>query len=351
MTTATAIADTSVYVWPTAGRLASTPEDQGMDSEVLADLVEYVAAIDGIDSVTVVRNGSVVLDTVMYPFPEATGHVIHSVTKSIIGTLIAIAIDRGLLAGVEIPVVEILSDAAPKTVDELKASMTVEHLLTMSAGLDCREPDTYMTEMVASGDWTRYLLTLPMVEEPGTRFQYCDGASHLLSAILTEATGMSAASFADEVLFEPLGITDYMWPAGPDGTSTGWGEIVLQPADMAKLGYLYLRGGAWDGDRVVSTDWITSPLGMTRLPSAWISPGGCSPHSDSRTPTHPSISRSDSTAASRGPGRGDSRWPPAGPGWTTTRSSSSTSSSTSSGEGPLRSPSATTPPAWSMRSW
>ena len=110
--------------------------------------------------------------------------------------------------------------------------------------------------MMASDDWAAHVLALPMVEEPGTRFEYCNGASYLLSVILTEVTGMPAAEFAAEVLFEPLGITDYVWPASPDGTTIGWGELVLRPADMAKVGYLYLRGGEWDGNQVVSRDWV-----------------------------------------------------------------------------------------------
>jgi CubicO group peptidase (beta-lactamase class C family) len=207
----------SVAVWPTATWPVSTPEEQGMDSAVLADLVEDVTDLGGIDSVTVVRNGYVLLDTVVYPFPEDTRHIIHSCTKSITATLIGIAIDDGLLAGVDVPVVEVLADAAPETADELKASMTVEDLLTMSTGLDCRDSGKYrwegMYEMMASDDWSSHVLGLPMVEELGTRFEYCNGASYLLSAILSEVTGKSASEFAAEVLFAPLGITDYVWPA------------------------------------------------------------------------------------------------------------------------------------------
>ena len=110
-----------------------------MDSGVLADLAEQAVAQDGIDSVTVVRNGYVVLDAVIYPFPEETAHNGYSCTKSVTGTLIGIAIDQGLLAGVDVPVVELLPDAAPDEVDEQKAAMTVEDLLTMSSGLRCQD--------------------------------------------------------------------------------------------------------------------------------------------------------------------------------------------------------------------
>jgi CubicO group peptidase (beta-lactamase class C family) len=231
-----------------------------MDSGLLADFVERMVADRGIDSVTVVRNGYVVLDTVVYPFPEDTSHIIHSCTKSVVGTLIGIAIDRGLLAGVDVPVVELLAAVAPETIDDLKASMTVEDLLTMSAGLECRDSYLYdwrgLVEMQASDDWSAHVLALPMVEEPGARFEYCNGSSFLLSAILSEVTGKPASEFATEVLFEPLGITDFFWPASPGGITVGWGELVLRPSDMAKIGYLYLRNGEWDGDQLVPHVWI-----------------------------------------------------------------------------------------------
>jgi CubicO group peptidase (beta-lactamase class C family) len=231
-----------------------------MDSGVLADLVERAVAAYGIDSVTVVRNGYVVLDAVIYPFPEETAHDIASCTKSITGTLIGIAIDRGLIAGVDMPVVELLPEAAPDEVDELKAAMTVEDLLTMTSGLDCRDSYLYgwegMEEMLASDNWAAHMLALPMSDESGTRFEYCNGASYLLSAILSEVTGESASEFAAEVLFEPLAITDYVWPADPKGISLGWGDLELRPADMAKIGYLYLRYGEWDGDQIVPSSWI-----------------------------------------------------------------------------------------------
>ncbi|MDJ0961774.1 MAG: serine hydrolase [Acidimicrobiia bacterium] len=252
--------ETAWAPWPTDEWAVSTPEEQGMDSAVLVDLVEAMIGSDGYDSVTVVRNGYVVLDTVLHPFPDDTKHHCYSVTKSVIGTLIGIAIDRGLLAGVDVPVVEILSGDVPATVDGLKASMTVEDLLTMSTGLDCRDSAFYEWEgldaWLASDDWTAHVLALPMAEEPGTRFEYCNGASFLLSAILSEVTGQSAAEFADDVLFGPLGITDYSWLANDEGITHGWTDLWLHRADMARIGYLFLRSGDWDGEQIVSREWV-----------------------------------------------------------------------------------------------
>jgi len=231
-----------------------------MDSAVLADMVDQVASQPGIDSVTVVRNGHVVLDAVVYPVGNDDPHIVHSCTKSVVATLIGIAIDQGLLAGVDVPVVEILGDAAPETVDDRKAAMTVEDLLTMSTGLDCRDSYIYewkgMVDMMQSEDWTAHVLALPMRNEPGTQFEYCNGSSFLLSAILSEVTGMSASAYADQVLFGPLGFGGFEWPANPDGITMGWGELWLHRVDMAKFGYLYLRDGEWDGTQLVPAAWV-----------------------------------------------------------------------------------------------
>ena len=233
-----------------------------MDSGRLADLVDRIVADRGIDSVMVVRNGYVVLDAVIYPFAADFGHNMYSVTKSVTGTLVGIAIDRGFLAGVDVPVVDILAERAPESIDGRKAAMTVGDLLSMSTGLECR--DSYLhgwrglREMRASDDWPAHVLSLPMADEPGNQFEYCNGSSHLLSALVGEVTEMPAADFAADVLFAPLGIEDFFWPADPSGINTGGGGLVLKPPDIAKLGLLYLRNGAWKDTQVVSAEWVNA---------------------------------------------------------------------------------------------
>ncbi len=116
--------------------------------------------------------------------------------------------------------------------------------------------------MRASDDWAAHVLALPVSEEPGSRFEYCNGASFLLSAILSEVTGRSASEFARETLFEPLGITEFVWPASPDGITLGESELTLRPADMAKIGLLYLRNGEWDGEQLASQGWIEAATAL-----------------------------------------------------------------------------------------
>jgi hypothetical protein len=110
--------------------------------------------------------------------------------------------------------------------------------------------------MERSPDWQQFVLDRPMSEAPGTRFYYDSGNSHLLSAILTKITGKSALDYAREVLFGPLGIEDVMWRGDPQGTSGGGAGLYMHPRDMAKIGYLYLRGGVWEGKQILPASWI-----------------------------------------------------------------------------------------------
>jgi len=106
--------------------------------------------------------------------------------------------------------------------------------------------------MWTAADWVQFVLDRPVRWVPGTRFVYCSPGTHLLSAILQQATGMTALQFAREYLFTPLGIRDVIWPADPQGVTRGWGDIRLHPHDMAKIGFLWRNRGVWDGRQVVS---------------------------------------------------------------------------------------------------
>jgi CubicO group peptidase (beta-lactamase class C family) len=247
--------------WPTQGWLLSSPEEQGMDSKRLADLVqEILDKHHNIDNITIVRNGFIVLDVYFHPFQEDSKHIIHSCTKSITSALVGIAIDKGHIDGVQSPVIEFFPDKSFANVDDNKRAMTLEHLLTMSSGLNCRDSYLYnwegLTEMHRTRDWIQYVLDLPMREAPGMRFEYCNGVSYILAAILHMTTGNTVFAFAEEHLFGPLGISDVDWPVSPQFINIGWGGIWMKPHDMAKIGFLYLKGGRWDDEQIVPSQWV-----------------------------------------------------------------------------------------------
>jgi hypothetical protein len=130
----------------------------------------------------------------------------------------------------------------------------------MATGLKCQDSYVYgwrgLEEMAQSPDWVQFMLDLPMAEEPGTYFEYCNGASFLLSAIIQVTTGMPALEFAEQHLFAPLGISDAVWPSNPQGITIGWSELYIRPHDMARIGYLYLNEGLWEGEQVVPAPWV-----------------------------------------------------------------------------------------------
>jgi CubicO group peptidase (beta-lactamase class C family) len=238
-----------------------------MSSVELATMLEQIESDNpGIRSVTVVRHGTVVLDARISPFAPGNRHDIHSCTKSVLSALVGIAIDKGDLPGRDTRVLDFFSGYEIAHLDADKRELTLGHLLTMSAGLETEDSYLYnwvgLGKMRASHDWAQYILDLPIVTEPGTRFEYSNGVSQLIAIILQEATGRSAKAYAREHLFEPIGIVDYAWQGSSPDDSWGFSGLSLHPLDMARLGYLYLRGGEWDGVQVVPADWVqnsTSP--------------------------------------------------------------------------------------------
>ncbi|NDJ76049.1 MAG: serine hydrolase [Chloroflexi bacterium] len=246
--------------WPTDIWLSTAPEEQGMDSTLLAEMLAFALEEQvNLDSVTVIRNGYVVTDAYFYPFNQGDRHNLYSVTKSFTATLVGIAIDQGYIADVDVPLVEFFPAREIANLDAAKRAITLRDLLTMSAGLTCDDADFFtLGQMRRSPDFVQFMLDLPMSDTPGTRFNYCNGVSHLLSAIVQEATGQPLLAYAEQNLFGPLGITRPLWSQDPQGYTTGWSDLQLTPHDMARLGYLYLRSGQWDDEQIVSADWVTA---------------------------------------------------------------------------------------------
>lgn len=257
---ASQIAAQTTY-YPTSAWRTSTPEQQGVDSAKLAAGLEFVRQKSlNIHSLMVIRNGHVVLNADFYPYDSNSLHDMASVTKSFMSTLVGIAIGKGLIKGVQQPVIELLPKTTAAVPEPSKKVIRVEHLLTMTSGLDCgfRSGEPELFEMLKSPDWVQFTLSLPGVEAPGARFGYCSPGVHVLAAIIKERSGVPPLDFAREHLFKPLGIGDAVWPADRQGVNNGWGDLHLKPKDMAKLGYLFLNNGEWEGRAVVPREWVAA---------------------------------------------------------------------------------------------
>jgi CubicO group peptidase (beta-lactamase class C family) len=241
--------------WPT-----STPERQGMDSSKLVDLLNYIAQQDhGIDSLLIIRNGVMILETYYYPYTRDQKHALNSCTKSFVSALVGIAIDKGYIPSINSKVLDYFPEYRSLDRDPRRQAITIGHLLTMTSGIDWPQysPDNISTKMTQSnGDWVKFILERPMAAEPGSQANYSNGDAHLLSAIIQKATGETAFDFGWVSLLQPLGISDVRWDYDPMGISIGSAALYLTPRDMAKLGYLYLNDGVWEGKRIISADWV-----------------------------------------------------------------------------------------------
>lgn len=244
--------------WPTQGWRTAPPEAHGFDSAKLAEGLQLMRQ-KGLDihSFLMVHNGYVVVDAYFYPYDGQTVHEVASVSKSLMTTLIGIAIDQGKLK-LDDPMLSFFPDRRIANRDALKEKITVRHLASMSSGLDCTSAGDEQTlaEMRPTQDWVQFALDRRVRWEPGTHFVYCSPAIHLLSPILQKATGMTALEFAKQYLFGPLGIREVLWLTDPQGYNRGSEGAYLKPQDMAKLGYLWLNKGVWEGKQVVSKQWV-----------------------------------------------------------------------------------------------
>jgi len=176
---------------------------------------------------------------------------LKSVSKTLVATLTGAAIDRGVLPGVDAPVMRYLR--APRGMDPAAEAITVEDLLTMRSGFERTSGANYGA-WVNSGDWVGYVLGQPMVAAPGTRFGYSTGDYHLLAAVLTDAAGASLLEVARAWLGRPLGVEIPPWTRDPQGVYMGGNNMAMTPRGMLAFGEA-IRGG---GGLVVSRDWIAA---------------------------------------------------------------------------------------------
>jgi CubicO group peptidase (beta-lactamase class C family) len=188
-------------------------------------------------------------------------HSLQSVTKSVTATLIGIAITRGEIESVDASLLSFFESYDLSGVEERLYEATLEDLLTMRTGIEWHEQDRPLDEtnttlqLERSDDWIQFTLDQPMDANPGEKWVYSSGGSHLMSGIIKAATGQFIDAYAEEHLFGPLGINDYHWKKTPKGYPDTEGGLYLEAEQLAKIGYLYLQGGVWEGRRILDADY------------------------------------------------------------------------------------------------
>lgn len=257
------VSDSEAAYWPTTEWLTSTPEKQGMGSHVLSSLMaEINRNNEPINSVLIIRNGYIVAEANKSDNNEL--HPLWSSTKSITSALIGIALQQNIIRSIDQPLSDFFKNGFQIGGQPGWSAPTVGHLLTMSSGMDWPELESGSTEpinpiyqMHTSENWVETILNRKLIHEPGRRFNYSSGGSHLLLALLARR-GLDVEQFASENLFQPLGISpgQYRWSKDPEGIPNGSHGLVMKPRDMAKFGYLYLKEGGWDGRQIIDKQWV-----------------------------------------------------------------------------------------------
>ena len=259
--------------------------EAGFADDLEARLDKAIAdkRIWNLHSVVVVRNGRLVFeryfegeDTArgnrpmgVVSFKPDTLHDLRSVSKSIVGLLYGIALAAGKVPAPEDQLMKSFPEYADLAADPERNRWTLHHVLTMTMGTDWNESMPYTnpanseTAMDMAPDRYRYILGRPIVTEPGKRWVYNGGATALLGRLIARGTGKSLHEYARETLFDPLGIGPTDWHADKAGELIAASGIRMTPRDLARIGQLVLRGGAWEGRSVVPAEWIarcTTPV-------------------------------------------------------------------------------------------
>ncbi len=249
--------------WPTEEWKTSTPRKQKMKMNLLKQLIDYVESESiNLHSIVVVQHGYIVFEEYLGPGFLEQEHYLWSVTKSFMSALYGIAYELGYIEDFDAKVLSFFPNVTVDRYDPRKENITIANLLTMTTGLLWQD-DANWVPMVSAPNQVEYILGLSLINDPGTVWNYDTGGTHLLSAILQEVYGNTTLDFAEKYLFSKIGITDYSWDQDKQGIYYGGHGMYMTTRDMARFGYLYLNNGTWDGEQVISSEWInvtTSPL-------------------------------------------------------------------------------------------
>jgi CubicO group peptidase (beta-lactamase class C family) len=243
----------SAYDWE-----ISTPEEQGMDSEILSAAFLEAKNRAFIDGIVIIKNGYLVAEKYFNGYTKNSAHNVMSVSKSFLSALAGIAFREGYLDSLNQKMINFFPEYIYPDMDSRKYNITIRHLLMMRAGIDHEENNYF--QIYNSANWIKTTIELPLLFDPGTKFYYNTFQTHLLSAIITKASNMSTLEFANKFLIKPLGISVHQWEQDPQGYYFGGNSMFFTPRNMARLGYLYLHGGNIEGNQIVPAQWVQESL-------------------------------------------------------------------------------------------
>lgn len=246
-------------------------ESEFKNPELIIDMVKKTIKGDfaNVHSILIYKNNKLVLEEYFYGYNKDTPHQLRSATKSFIGGVVGIAVDKGFIKSETDKLIPYFKSRYPKiaNLDSRKKELTIENFLMYRHGMDCEDSNPESTgnhlSMMESEDWVKHTLDLPMVAMPGESSVYCTGCALTLGSLVEITTGNSIEKFARKNLFEPLDISNYDWVFEPNKESmTSFSQLKLTPRDLVKLAKMYKDGGKWKEMQILSEDWVNKTFGM-----------------------------------------------------------------------------------------
>ena len=241
--------------WP-----VSTPEEQGLDSRLVAEMYFNAAQLETLYSLLVIKNGYLVAEDYFNEGSIDQKDRLQSVTKSFTSALVGIAIEQGCLSSVDQKMLDFFPEMADKITDPRKFQITIGDLLEMRAGYPREEDDQALWDGLLSGYYPPLIEDFPLISDPGTRFHYSNLSSNWLGIIVDRSCGMNLIAYAEKHLFSPLDVEPGDWGQDAEGHNNGCGDLHLSARDAAKFGLLYLNDGIFEGKQLVPADWVEVSL-------------------------------------------------------------------------------------------
>ena len=238
----------------------STPAEQGLDPMLVAELYYNAAELDTINSLLVIENGYLIAEKYFNAGAIDRKDRMQSATKSYTSALTGIALEQGYLSSVDQTMIDFFPELASRIKDPRKNQITIQEMLQMRAGYPWEESTAELFEMLYSGFRPSLMAAVPLVSDPGTKFEYSSLTSHLLGIIVARACETDLRSFAQQNLFAPLDVEAGEWIQDWEGYYNGHADLHLTARDMAKFGLLYLNEGVYEGKQVVPTGWVRDSL-------------------------------------------------------------------------------------------
>ncbi|NMO97308.1 serine hydrolase domain-containing protein [Paenibacillus lemnae] len=244
---------------------AVKPEEAGCQSHLLNEAHQHIMrSYPKMRSFLIVRGSRLIYEQYYGNHHAGSLNDLRSATKSITSTLFGMAVAEGLLPSLDTPVVDVLGKLMHKQGHPLLPQITFRHLLTMTSGFSWKTGkklgEPLIHQFHRTRRWTSFALSLPVIEENIGSFQYRSTDSHLLSAALTEVSGIDAYTYAQEKLFRPLEISHAAWSPSPEGHSMGHVGLYLTSRDMAKFGLCCLQKGMWQDQSLIPASWLEEAL-------------------------------------------------------------------------------------------